>query len=732
MKRKKEKSISARKKTVIRPVLRRLLAPLTGVLLLLVGGFGLVLVNTYKNNLNQLSEQVLEEAADELAEVLAEQFKDLAALQEVFLSDAGLRETLKDRDRERLLADYGNIFTWLREKNGITHFYFHRPDRVNLLRVHRPEKNGDLIDRFTMLEAERTGATSGGIELGSLGTFTLRVVRPVFDGDTLIGYLELGKEIEDILAGIHHRYGVELVVAIHKSALDRAQWESGMKMLGRKADWDRFSGSVLIYSSMPRVPSEFAQYLSEAGHTHGEVNVEMEFHGKSWHLLVSPLKDVSGAEVGDLIILNDISTANATFNRLLAASVGLTLVLLAGLVSFLYVLLRKTDQGIILQQEEVLQSRDQYQSLVFNIPGIVYQCALDKDRTMYTMSAHAEQIAGYPPSDFVNNAVRTWESIIHREDTGYVDRIVNEAVESGKRWEIEYRIHHRDGSIRWVHEKGRGIIGKDGQVEFVEGLVLDITDRKQAAEALEEYSERLEEMVEKRTKDLKDAQEQLIRKEKLSLLGQLAGGVGHELRNPLGVISNAVYYLKTVLSDADENIKEYFETISSEVDRATKIVSDLLDFSRVKSIDREEIAITELISRALEKQPAPENIEIITRIPPDLSPVLVDPLQIEQVFDNLVTNACQAMPEGGKLTIEAKAEEDKTLISVADTGSGISQENMEKLFEPLFTTKARGIGLGLAISKILVEANGGSIEVKSEEGGGSTFTVILPIKEVVL
>jgi len=258
----------------------------------------------------------------------------------------------------------------------------------------------------------------------------------------------------------------------------------------------------------------------------------------------------------------------------------------------------------------------------------------------------------------------------------------------------------------------------------------DITDRKQAKDELAKHREHLEEMVEERTKELKDAQEQLVRREKLAILGQLAGGVGHELRNPLGVISNAVYYLKMVQPDADETVKEYLETISEEVNRSTQIVSDLMDFSRIKSVEREETAVSDLISEVLEKQPVPENVKMATTIPSDLPPVFIDLRRIRQVFDNLITNACHAMPEGGKLNISAIAEQDKVHVSFTDTGSGISEVNMEKVFEPLFTTKARGIGLGLAVSRNLVEANGGSIEVESAEDKGSTFTVILPYKEV--
>ena len=275
------------------------------------------------------------------------------------------------------------------------------------------------------------------------------------------------------------------------------------------------------------------------------------------------------------------------------------------------------------------------------------------------------------------------------------------------------------------------IRNENGQILESRSVVVDITDRKRAEEKIKEYTARLEEMVEERTKDLKDAQEQLVRHEKLAVLGQMAGGVGHELRNPLGVMSNAVYYLNTILSEADETTKEYLEIISSEISNADKIVSDLLDFSRVKPAEREEIAFSELVAQVLEKQQAPENVEVTITIPPDLPAVFVDPKKIGQVLVNLVTNAYQAMPDGGRLTVRAREEPDKVSFSITDTGCGISKENMKNIFEPLFTTKAHGIGLGLAVSRSLVEANGGSIQVESEEGKGSTFTLVLPTKEAV-
>ena len=256
--------------------------------------------------------------------------------------------------------------------------------------------------------------------------------------------------------------------------------------------------------------------------------------------------------------------------------------------------------------------------------------------------------------------------------------------------------------------------------------IMDITERKRAEEALREYSERLEEMVEERSRELRDAQERLVRSERLAVLGQLAGGVGHELRNPLGVISNAVYYLRSAYPDSNETTRECLNMISAEVRNAEKTISDLLGLSRTRAAGRESIGLSDLVSRVLEKYPAEENIRVEIDIPAGIPAVFVDPLQIEQVLQNLIANGCQAMHEGGELFIRAIAVAERVDVSISDTGCGIPRENLGKIFEPLFTTKARGMGLGLAVSKNLVELNGCRLEVESEEGKGSTFTVSLP------
>jgi signal transduction histidine kinase len=251
---------------------------------------------------------------------------------------------------------------------------------------------------------------------------------------------------------------------------------------------------------------------------------------------------------------------------------------------------------------------------------------------------------------------------------------------------------------------------------------------KAAEDAVRQLNSELERRVAERTRELQQAQEKLVRQERLAVLGQLAGSVGHELRNPLAVIANATHFLKIIQPADTPQSREYLGIIEKEVYKAEKILADLLDFARVQASDRQVISLAQVAADVLDHYPTPANITATVNVPQNLPPAFADPLHIEQVLRNLLINACQAMPAGGELTISAMQQADEIAVAVQDSGMGIPAENMGKLFEPLFTTKPAGIGLGLAVSKKLIEANGGRIEVQSEPGKGSTFTFWLPVK----
>jgi signal transduction histidine kinase len=228
--------------------------------------------------------------------------------------------------------------------------------------------------------------------------------------------------------------------------------------------------------------------------------------------------------------------------------------------------------------------------------------------------------------------------------------------------------------------------------------------------------------------ELRAAQESLVQKEKLAMLGLLAGGVGHELRNPLGVMTNAVYYLGAVLKDSPEEIREYLGILSTQISLSEKIVGDLLDFARIKPPRLESVSLKLVVDEQLQRAGSLEGVSVNHDFPHDLPNVRVDRVQIGQVVLNLITNALQSMNGNGvNLTLRGRrAANGFVRLDVIDTGTGMTPDQMERLFEPLFTTKARGIGLGLAVSRGLVQANGGAISAESKAGAGTTMSVSLP------
>ena len=222
-------------------------------------------------------------------------------------------------------------------------------------------------------------------------------------------------------------------------------------------------------------------------------------------------------------------------------------------------------------------------------------------------------------------------------------------------------------------------------------------------------------------------QKDLISAEKFATIGRLSSSVAHELRNPLASIKNISYFLLKMGNYSNDKEKKMIQMLSDEVVRSNKIITELLDYSKTKQINKLEIDISVLIDKAIKSVPVAENIKVIKQSGPII--VFVDPDRIVQVLINLISNARDAMPqEGGSITISAKTVEDKLHISVVDTASGMSEETLAKLFEPLFTTKLKGLGLGLPIVKEIIEAHGGTMTVTSKLGVGTEFIILLPLK----
>ena len=256
---------------------------------------------------------------------------------------------------------------------------------------------------------------------------------------------------------------------------------------------------------------------------------------------------------------------------------------------------------------------------------------------------------------------------------------------------------------------------------------------------LEEANRLLELRVSIRTVELKEAndqllemQEQVVHNEKLAAIGELSAGVAHDLRNPLGAIRNGVYFLNKKLRSSEfaknePKVGEFLAVIDERVSHCDKIITDLITFARISKPCYSSTSLRSTIDAAITGLESPENISVVKRFEDEEFRVRADREQIQRVFSNLVLNAFEAMPEGGALTIGIEMFETTVQVSFQDEGEGISEADFDRVFDPLFTTKIQGTGLGLAVCHQIISKHGGSIEVFSIFGEGATFTVVLPL-----
>ena len=233
-------------------------------------------------------------------------------------------------------------------------------------------------------------------------------------------------------------------------------------------------------------------------------------------------------------------------------------------------------------------------------------------------------------------------------------------------------------------------------------------------------------------RQMQEAHEHLVRIEKLAAIGQLAGMVAHDLRNPLSAIVSAAYYLRkrlanTELVKANPRIDQFLLVVEEEVQHCSKVITDLMDFAKVSQPTLVPVRVDEIIERSLSRVKVNRHVHNVLDFEPGLPDLWIDGEQMARVFTNLALNAHESMPFGGELTVRVRSEGQWAEITFTDAGSGIAAEDLEKIFEPLFTTKARGTGLGLAACREIVSRHGGSLAVSSNPGEGTSFTVRIPI-----
>jgi PAS domain S-box-containing protein len=421
-------------------------------------------------------------------------------------------------------------------------------------------------------------------------------------------------------------------------------------------------------------------------------------------------------------------------------------------------------------------SQHQLATLLSNLTGMAYSCQNDANWTMLFVSQGCLEMTGYTPEEFIHNRSVAYASLIHPDDVEFLDDTVQASLAQQCPFQVTYRITTKQGQEKWVWEQGRGVFDANGQFIALEGLITDISDRKQAEAIILQKSQALECAL----AEVQTTQLQMVQNEKMASLGNLVVGVAHEINNPIGFlngsINNAKDYVRDLLGhlalyqqhhpnpaapiqdhaeDIDleylsEDLPKLLASMKGATDRIKGISTSLRTFSRadteykVSANLHEGLDSTLLILKYRLKgnEHRPE-IQVIPQYG-DLPAIQCFPGQLNQVFMNILANAIDMFDELAQqftladlqanpqiLTLQTTLADSNTAeIRIRDNGKGMSEALAARIFDHLFTTKGvgKGTGLGLAIARqIIVEKHGGSLEVQSELGQGSEFYIRLPI-----
>lgn len=664
---------------------RQVLIPLTLTFVILVGSF---LYASYRIRLQDYETRLTaryQRVQNVLQSLVHSRTNTMRSIADFVAEKQGLQIAMQGADRSALLEQGTALLERLSKQQRITHFYFYDESGTIFLRTYQPENLTESPHRFTMRRAMAEAVPVAGLELGGNGTFTLRLVYPWHVDETLIGYIELGQEIDPILRELKDITAIDFMVVINKAFLDQQSWETGMTMLGRQPDWNLLKEQVLIDSTLAMEPTDVMTFFSDRAlyQTHGSV---IQLDGRNYLGRTFPLEDVAERTVGDFVLLDDLTTNVAAFRLFVSRTIAFSLLLSGVIFVFAYRILGRVDERLADSQLCLRQQFDSQKRMTEQLTREVAE------------RRRAEE-----------DLTRLNESLEQRvqERTSELQNLNHEIEASRLALEVAYR-DLQDQQATILQQDKMACIG-----QLAAGVAHDINNPIGFVvgnlEVLQDFWQKINVFV-------ASQQALLDRCASADELEELT-----QLRQKLKI--------DYVISELPQMLQECFDG----TDRVNRIVVNLKGFSRADEPSAQQADINECLESTVGIVANELRYKAdVVKDYGDLPPLLCYPQQLNQVFMNLLINAAQAIERWGRISITTRAEESGIRVVISDSGSGIADENVKRIFEPFFTTKAQGVGTGLGLSIVydIVSKHRGEISVSSEVGKGTVFTLWFPFDGV--
>jgi signal transduction histidine kinase len=672
----------------------RILLPLAAALLVLVTAIGLLMVVARGQHMREQASDTARSMNSLLQELMGQEVRVMQTVQGMLMDDPRVRQAYLARDRQALLSLTGGLLQELKKRHAITHIYFITPDRRVLLRTHEPGHAGDLIDRYVMLQAQQTGRPAAGNEQGTNGAFTLRVSAPWYVDGKLVGYIELGAELEDLFVAITKVVDGQVLLLLNKQFLEEAPYRDYQKRRGQPQGWDEFRDVLVLSRTTHEIPPAVRAYLASPRGPEGTQEPHL-FHdaGRTTQVVEEPLSNSRGQKVGSLLVMTDV-TGLARMWNLAISGVVLAFALIGGILTYVFHrLLTRVQQDVAARSARLNRAQAGLFTEQAQRQRAQRELAVQQERNQL-LEARSRMV------EELEAAKRTVEAALrdHQEITETLRETQGELVAAARqagRAEIATNVLHNVGNVLNSVNTSASVIGAALRKSRLGGL-------RRALDMLREQGENAGRFL------AEDAK------------GRMLPG-----------------YLAAAAQALDEEHRE----MNTELDRLVKSVDHVKDIVATQQSHAvggevsEPVAPVELVEEALRMQGsalARHQVQVIREYEP-VPTVPLDRGRILQILINLISNAKHAMggvPEGRqRLTVRIEQPTPATLrISVKDEGEGISAENLTRIFSHGFTTRVGGHGFGLHSSALAAHEMGGTLGVASDgPGRGATFTLELPI-----